>query len=67
MNGFLDGGLLGNRAGQVEYIGNAVEIIKWGRKVWKDVPRVNRGAIFEETFLRGVQNLLLDAKLAVSN
>ncbi|KAF5364634.1 hypothetical protein D9758_005557 [Tetrapyrgos nigripes] len=67
MLGFLDGGLRGNRAGQVEYIGNAVEIIKWGREVWEDVPRENRGAIFEETFLRGVQNLLLDAKLAMFN
>ncbi|KAF5359906.1 hypothetical protein D9758_013996 [Tetrapyrgos nigripes] len=49
---------------QVEKITNAVEIIKWGREVWRDVPREKRGGIFKETFLRGAQNLLLDTKLA---
>ncbi|KAJ7588129.1 hypothetical protein C8J56DRAFT_860833 [Mycena floridula] len=61
LRGFLDSGLRQNYAGFVEFMNNAVEVITAGQEVWKDVPREQRGTIFDDSFLRGVLNLQLDA------
>lgn len=50
----------------VELLGQAIRVIKWGRETWKDVPALDRGAIFKPTFLRAVQSLRLDALMKVS-
>ncbi|KDQ19786.1 hypothetical protein BOTBODRAFT_27211 [Botryobasidium botryosum FD-172 SS1] len=57
MRGFLGGGLHGDYGPGVEYIGRALEILDWGRKAWKDVPIVDKGTIFSDTFTRGVRRL----------
>ena len=49
-----------------EFVGRAVDIIDWGRQIWKDVNRIDRGTIFDSTFLRGVLSLELDALTKVS-
>ncbi|KAK7052840.1 hypothetical protein VNI00_004159 [Paramarasmius palmivorus] len=59
--GFLDGGARHNFRSESQYIGRAIEIIKWGRKEWADIDREDRGAIFVETFLRGVQTLHMES------
>jgi hypothetical protein len=65
--GFLDGGARQNYRSESQYIGRAIEIIKWGRKEWAGVDREDRGAIFVETFLRGVQTLHMESLINVSS
>ncbi|KAF7798630.1 hypothetical protein EIP86_009852 [Pleurotus ostreatoroseus] len=60
MRGFMETGLRGRADVGVEFIGKAIEIIEWGRQVWRNVRKEDRGVIFEETFLRGVQSLHLE-------
>ncbi|KAF9068933.1 hypothetical protein BDP27DRAFT_1421362 [Rhodocollybia butyracea] len=43
----------------IELVRNALNFLTWGRKVWRDVPRDDRGTIFDITFRRGVWNLYL--------
>ena len=50
----------------VEFIGRALEVLRWGLETWKDVPLQDRGAVFSESFIRGVHALYLDAYLPVS-
>ncbi|KAF5323648.1 hypothetical protein D9758_017140 [Tetrapyrgos nigripes] len=66
MRACLDCSLRGDRAGQVKFLNNAAEIIKWGQTTWSDISRDKKGAIFEETFLHAVQHLLLDACFEVT-
>lgn len=44
----------------VEYLRRALEIIDWGREMWKSTPTEVRGIVFEPTFRRGVWNMLLN-------
>lgn len=44
----------------------AVEILQWGRELWEDIPKDDRGAIFELTFLRGLRSLRLEYLMKVS-
>lgn len=46
-----------------EFLDRAVEIIEWGRTVWKNVSSDDRGAIFELTFLRLVRALRMAASM----
>ncbi|KAL0575571.1 hypothetical protein V5O48_006415 [Marasmius crinis-equi] len=63
--GFLEGGSRGNFVSEAEHIGRALEVINWGRKTWPDVPSEDRGVIFMDTFLRGVQKLHIEALVKV--
>lgn len=65
MQGFFQGGLYQNHVAEVEFLGRTIEIIKWGRERFKDIRKEYRGVMFEETFLRGVQMLHLEALLKV--
>ncbi|KIK51357.1 hypothetical protein GYMLUDRAFT_252137 [Collybiopsis luxurians FD-317 M1] len=65
IQGFYQGGLFQNVVAEIEFIGRAIELIKWGREQFENVPKEDRGVIFEETFLRGVQMLHLEALLKV--
>ncbi|RDB28593.1 Serine/threonine-protein phosphatase 5 [Hypsizygus marmoreus] len=44
-----------------EFYRHALEVLEWGSRVWKDVPRDDRGPIFDLTFIRGVRRLYLNA------
>ena len=65
MRGFLEGGLRGAKSVEVEFLGYALEVLDWGSRVWKDVPKDDRGAIFERTFIRGVRSLHIRALMEV--
>ncbi|EIN06648.1 hypothetical protein PUNSTDRAFT_39831, partial [Punctularia strigosozonata HHB-11173 SS5] len=43
------------------WYGEALHVLEWGQEAWKKVPRSQRGAIFEYTFVRGVRVLHLEA------
>lgn len=64
--GFIVGKAASNYTSAIEYHRNALNIINWGRQVWKDIPKDKRGIVFELTFRRGVWNMYLDTLMAVS-
>ncbi|KAG6911300.1 hypothetical protein DXG01_002139 [Tephrocybe rancida] len=43
-----------------EFVSDALQILQWGARVWKNVPKEERGVIFETTFIRGVKRLYLN-------
>ncbi|KAJ7592878.1 hypothetical protein C8J56DRAFT_929713 [Mycena floridula] len=67
LRGFLDSGLDQNHTVFVEFMNNAAEVIVAGQKLWKDVSREERGTVFDDTFLRGVLNMQLDALMKAYN
>jgi len=69
MRGFVEGGMRGNHVSREEFLHRAVDVVEWGRSVWKNVSREDRGTIFEESFLRGLRAMHLEAirQLIASN
>jgi hypothetical protein len=65
MRGFIEGGMRGNHVVGEEFYRRTLDVIEWGRSVWKDVPRSDRGTIFDETFCRGVRAMHLEALMEV--
>ncbi|KAG7090404.1 hypothetical protein E1B28_009524 [Marasmius oreades] len=65
LQGYLAGGLRQDPVGEMEYLDNALEVINWGRRVWHDISTENRGVIFLDTFLYGVQKLHMEAVMKV--
>jgi stress-induced-phosphoprotein 1 len=65
MRGFVEGGMRGNHISREEFYRRAIDIVEWGRSVWKGVSIRERGSIFEETFLRGLRGMHLDALMQV--
>jgi len=43
----------------VELYRQAVEILEWGRREWKDVPSEDKGSMFELTYIRAVKRLYM--------
>ncbi|KAG6911301.1 hypothetical protein DXG01_002140 [Tephrocybe rancida] len=43
-----------------EFVFDALQVLEWGARVWRNVPAEDRGVIFEDTFIRGVKRLYLD-------
>ncbi|KAG5653892.1 hypothetical protein H0H81_009484 [Sphagnurus paluster] len=56
MRGFLQASL-GLPGSSSEFIRHALDVLQWGSRLWKDVPREERGTIFDPTFIRGVKRL----------
>ncbi|THH15973.1 hypothetical protein EW146_g4601 [Bondarzewia mesenterica] len=48
-------------AASVRLYDKVLAIQRWGRQQWSDVPRDDRGTVFDDTFVRGVRALRLDA------
>ena len=65
MRAFITDGFGSNKATAIPFYDQAIEVLEWGRQVWRNVPRDDRGAIFEDTFLRGVKCLRLDCYMKV--
>jgi hypothetical protein len=65
MRGFIEGGLKGNDVAKEEFYRRALDVIEWGRSTWKDVPKDDRGTIFDETFLRGLRAMHMEALMEV--
>ncbi|KAJ8481974.1 hypothetical protein ONZ45_g15127 [Pleurotus djamor] len=60
MRGFLQSGSLDRPDLGVQFIGHALDIVKLGRKQWPNASPSDRGVIFSDTFLFGLQNEWLD-------
>lgn len=58
-------GLRNNIDAAMEFYNSAVEVLEWGRQVWRDEPKENRGVVFENSFVRGVKHLRLEAVMKV--
>src|SRR5438876_9868626 len=65
MRGFLEGGMRKNYVAREEFFRRAIDVIEWGRSAWKNVSRTERGAIFDETFLRGLRAMHMNALMEV--
>ncbi|KAF9041909.1 hypothetical protein BDZ89DRAFT_1156254 [Hymenopellis radicata] len=65
MKGFVDGMIADHPAQKLEKFRNAITVLRWGAAIWKDIPREDRGAIFQTTFINGVRRLYLDAIMDV--
>jgi hypothetical protein len=65
MQGFLQTSARRNYSTALQFIRNAHELLEWGRKLWKDIPREERGTIFDNTFFIGVKRLLMSTLMAV--
>ncbi|KAA1471420.1 hypothetical protein DENSPDRAFT_776432 [Dentipellis sp. KUC8613] len=57
--GFIAGGGHRNSQTAMDYYSRVLSVLEWGRHLWKDVPREQRGSIFDATFVRGVKRLFL--------
>ncbi|KAJ7592877.1 hypothetical protein C8J56DRAFT_1045330 [Mycena floridula] len=66
MRGFLNFRVKQSPTSSVEYLGRSLEVLNWGRQVWKAVPTSDRGAIFDPTFVRGVHSLYVTALMEAS-
>ncbi|TCD68807.1 hypothetical protein EIP91_009674 [Steccherinum ochraceum] len=60
MQGFMESHIHQRHAGGVEYVGRALEIIRWGNRTWANVPAADRGAVFGDSFMHGVHAVYLD-------
>ncbi|THH28442.1 hypothetical protein EUX98_g5763 [Antrodiella citrinella] len=60
MRGFMEQTMLQRNEIGVEFIGRALEVLRWGVEKWKDVPQEQKGAIFVITFIRGVHSIYLE-------
>jgi hypothetical protein len=65
MRGWVEGGFRGVQSVTVEWLSRALEVLDWGAKAWKNVPRTDRGVIFDSTFIRGVRSLHMNAFMEV--
>ncbi|KAF9262660.1 hypothetical protein L218DRAFT_929118 [Marasmius fiardii PR-910] len=63
--GWDSGGVRRNVVSEAEHMARAIEVIEWGRKTWENVPSKDKGVIFLDSFLRGVQKLYIDALVKV--
>ncbi|KII90584.1 hypothetical protein PLICRDRAFT_106955 [Plicaturopsis crispa FD-325 SS-3] len=61
LRGFLQGGLKQDHHIAVEFYDRAIEVLNWGRQVWRGVRAEDRGTVFEASFVRGVRHLRIEA------
>ncbi|KAI0323069.1 hypothetical protein OF83DRAFT_1048116 [Amylostereum chailletii] len=61
LSGFITGGAQRDPVFALDYYSRAMQILVWGRTVWKDVHRDDRGSVFEPTFFRGVRRLFFQS------
>jgi hypothetical protein len=54
----------GHQAG-IQHFKRVLDLLEWGRAIWKDVPKNDRGVIFEDSFVTGVRALYLKMLLRV--
>lgn len=66
MRAFMEDGLKGEAGAALEFYTSALDVLLWGSKEWKDVPAGTKGAIFSDTFIRGVNCLRLDMYMKAS-
>ncbi|KAF8126941.1 hypothetical protein EV363DRAFT_1346694 [Boletus edulis] len=48
----------------VERLKEILQILQWGRQIWRDVPKDDRGAVFQDTFVRGIKAIYLETLMS---
>ncbi|KAG6374418.1 hypothetical protein JVT61DRAFT_4455 [Boletus reticuloceps] len=48
----------------VERMKEILQILQWGRQIWRDVPKDDRGAVFQDTFVRGIKAIYLETLMS---
>jgi hypothetical protein len=66
MRAFFEDVLKANPETALEFYNSAIEVLTWGAERWKDVPSDKKGIIFQQTFVRGIKCLRLDAHMKVN-
>ncbi|KAI0666285.1 hypothetical protein C8Q78DRAFT_464630 [Trametes maxima] len=61
MRAFIQDSLTDDTDAALDFYASAMEVLRWGIARWPDVPIKDKGAIFQESFLRSVKCLRLDA------
>ena len=61
LKAFIMGGFSHNWPDAVEWYQNVLHVIERGRKVWRNVPRKDRGEVFEDGFYLAVRGHHLEA------
>lgn len=64
MRGFYQGSM-GDSVAGIEFYRRALDVLEWGSREWKGVPRSDCGVIFELSFIRSVRRLYLDELMRV--
>ncbi|KAG0697468.1 hypothetical protein DFH29DRAFT_856926 [Suillus ampliporus] len=59
MRGVFESHLRNEPQAGVQFLKRAIDLLEWGRNIWKNVTKSDRGAIFQDTFLRGVRTMHL--------
>ena len=65
MRAFIEEKFTGDPKPSVELYRKILSVLDWGLKTWPGVPNSVRGAIFNETFIRGMKRHYLNVYLAV--
>ncbi|KAH8086615.1 hypothetical protein BXZ70DRAFT_956205 [Cristinia sonorae] len=60
IRGFMEATMQNRNDVGVEFIGQALELLRWGCETWRDVPQDDKGAVFHQSFVRGVHARYLD-------
>ncbi|KAI0374550.1 hypothetical protein BV20DRAFT_977181 [Pilatotrama ljubarskyi] len=63
MRAFIQGNLTEDVNASLDFYTSAIEVLRWGIQLWRDVPQEVKGAMFQDSFLRGVKCLRLDAMI----
>lgn len=66
MKGFMDFAMKDDCGSAVEYLGRALDVLRWGCETWKHAAQNDRGAIFCPSFISGTYALYLEAYIGVS-
>ncbi|THH28441.1 hypothetical protein EUX98_g5762 [Antrodiella citrinella] len=59
--GFMEPFISGDRDLGLEYIGRALQLVRWGMEEWKDVPQEDKGFIFVGHTARAINSLYIDS------
>lgn len=65
MRGFMEDKLKNNIETALEFYTSALDVLQWGKELWKDVSFDDKGAVFRETFMRGIKCRRLEALIGV--
>lgn len=65
MAAFVSSQFRHNPIGAAKFYEWAIQLLDEGRRVWKNVPKAQRGAIFDDTFARAVRGMYIGAYIQV--
>ncbi|KAI0358985.1 hypothetical protein OH77DRAFT_1396325 [Trametes cingulata] len=63
MRAFMQGNLTDDVNAALDFFTSAIEVLQWGIQFWRDVPQAVKGAMFQDSFVRGVKCLRLDVMI----